>query len=48
MTSVANLAITVASCTYNFLVLTGDANSINLLHHCYNTTKTGDAVRELS
>jgi hypothetical protein len=39
----ADLAITIASRTYNFLILTGEANSINLLHHCYNTTKTGNA-----
>jgi hypothetical protein len=40
----ADLAITIASRTYNFLILTGETNSINLLHHCYNTTKTGNAL----
>jgi hypothetical protein len=40
----ADLAITIASRTYNFLILTGKANSINLLHHCYNTTKRGNTA----
>jgi hypothetical protein len=40
----ADLAITIASRTYNFLILTGEENSINLLHHCYNTTKPGSAA----
>ena len=40
-----NLAITIASCPYNFLILTSDSNQVNLLYHCYNTTKTGNAAR---
>jgi hypothetical protein len=39
-----NLAITVASHPYNFLILSGDSNHIKLLRHCYNTTKTGNAA----
>jgi hypothetical protein len=39
-----NLAITIASRPYNFLILTNDSNQVNLLHHCYNTTKTGNAA----
>ena len=37
----ADLAITIASRPHNFLVLTSDSNHINLIHHCYNTTKAG-------
>jgi hypothetical protein len=39
-----DLAITIASRPYNFLILTSDSNQVNLLHHCYNTTKTGNAA----
>jgi hypothetical protein len=40
-----DLAITIASRPYNFLILTSDSNQVNLLHHYYNTTKTGNAAR---
>jgi hypothetical protein len=36
-----DLAITIASRPHNFIILTSDSNHINLLHHCYNTTKAG-------
>jgi hypothetical protein len=39
-----NLAITIASRPYNFLLLTSDSNQVNLLHHCYNTTKSGNVA----
>jgi hypothetical protein len=39
-----DLAITIASRPYNFLILTSDSNQVNLLHHCYNTTKAGNAA----
>jgi hypothetical protein len=39
-----DLAMTMASGPYNFLILTSGSNQVNLLHHCYNTTKTGHAA----
>jgi hypothetical protein len=39
-----DLAITIASRPFNFLILTSDSNQVNLLHHCYNTTKSGNAA----
>jgi hypothetical protein len=39
-----NLAITITSRSYNFLLLTSNSNQVNLLHHCYNTTKTGNVA----
>jgi hypothetical protein len=37
----ADLAINIASRPHNFLILTSDSNHINIIHHCYNTTKAG-------
>jgi hypothetical protein len=34
-----NLVITIASCPYNFLILTGDSNQVNVLHHCNNSQR---------
>jgi hypothetical protein len=39
-----DLAITIAPCPYNFLILTSNSNQVNLPHHCYNTTKIGSAA----
>ncbi len=39
-----DLAITIASRPFTFLILTSDSNQVNLLHHCYNTTKSGNAA----
>jgi hypothetical protein len=39
-----DLAITIASRPYNFIILTSEFNQVNLLHHCYNTTKAGSAA----
>jgi hypothetical protein len=40
----AGLATTIASCPYSFLILTSNSGQVNLLHHCYNTTKTGNVA----